>query len=107
MTSISFSIECDYSIHEQLKDDLQPVTDGEIVIVEKRNLDGTSAILEIMQIIASLASAVTPLIALYLDNRNKNKVKKIKFEDIEIENPTAEQWQTIWNDYLSRRNDKK
>lgn len=107
MATITLSIECDHSIHKQLKEDLQQLVKEEIIIVERQNLDGTSAVLEIMKVIISLAGTITPIVALYLDNKEKNKIKKIKFDNIEIENPTTEQWEKIWNEYLSKTSDKK
>lgn len=99
METITFSIESDYSVASQLNEDLKPVSYGEIEVAEKDNFDGSeSTVLQIVQIITSLATAITPLISAYLDKR---KVRKIKFDNIEIENPTQEQWQRVWQTYLS------
>lgn len=100
MALIPLTVECDHSIHQQLKEDLRDVVDGDITIVERKNLDGTSAVLEIAQIIGSLAIAVTPIITFYLNRKDRKKIKRIRFGDIEIENPTKEQWEKVWNEYL-------
>lgn len=53
-----------------------------------------------MQITTSLAAAVLPIVAAQVASK---KVKKIKIGDLEIENPTPEQVERLWNDYLRQR----
>jgi hypothetical protein len=98
MESIVLALECESDAADALAAALSEATQSEVTSAEKNSLDGSPAtVLQIVQIATSLAAAVTPLVAAYIDLR---RVKKIKFGSIEIENPTQEQWERLWNDYL-------
>jgi hypothetical protein len=71
-----------------------------VVQAGKNSLDGSlPTILQIVQIASSVASAVLPVVASYVASR---KVKKIKLDGIEIDNPSDEQLERLWADYLAR-----
>ena len=99
MDKVILSLECDEEASEDLAKALSEVSQSPVTSARKNNLDGSPAtILQIVQIVTSLTAAITPLVAAYVSNK---RVKKIKFGSIEIENPTREQWERLWGDYVS------
>ena len=104
MKTITLAIECDASVSDELTKQLQTVTESEIVSAKKNSLDGSmETVLQVVQVVASLASTVTPLLALYLGQRS---IKKIKLGPVEIENPTQEEWDHAWKKYMEQGNAK-
>ena len=74
----------------------------EVHTATKSSLDGSPEIaLQIIQVALTAIAAIPPAIASLLDRR---RVSKIRLGDIEIENPTREQWETLWQKYLDREN---
>jgi len=100
MNDVTLAVECDSQASVGLSADLQAAANSQVVSAQKKHLDGSPAsTLQIVQVAASMMAAVAPIIAAYISNR---RVKKIKLGSIEIENPTSEQWETLWKQYLSQ-----
>lgn len=101
MDRIEVGIQCQTDVAEELATELEKVTGDQVDQVELNNLDGTAMmVLQVLQVAASLVAAVVPIVTVYI---SANKVKKIKLGSIEIENPTREQWEHLWNEYVSSK----
>ena len=101
----TLAIECEDDVAESVALALGDATQSEVVSARKSNLDGSpETVLQIVQVATSFAAAVVPLISTYLDRK---RIKKIKVGDIEIENPTRDQWEQLWEDHLSSRGQPK
>ncbi|MDT9002232.1 hypothetical protein RQP53_23330 [Paucibacter sp. APW11] len=100
MSDLTLALECDSDASSSLSAALAEATHANVIEAEKNSLDGSlPTILQIVQVASSIAAIVTPIVTSYIASK---KVKKIKFGDIEIENPTQEQWERLWSDYQAR-----
>src|SRR5262245_21054531 len=100
MDNVTLAIECESDAADSLAIAQTEASRGNVTRAEKNSLDGSlPTVLQIMQIVVSLATAVTPIVTGYIASK---KVKKIKFGEIEIENPTREQWERLWTEYVSQ-----
>lgn len=104
MSDIQFMIECVAELEGTISQIVEEGTGHTPSASRRNNLDGSpETVLLIVQTAASAIAALAPLIIPYLQNRN---VKKIRFGDIEIENPTEDQWKTIWQEYRDSTDDR-
>lgn len=102
MNGVTVAIECEADVADRLAAALKSATGKDVIQAQKNNLDGSlPTVLQILQIATTLAATVLPIVASHLASR---KVKKIKIGDVEIENPTPEQLENLWADYLRKRN---
>jgi hypothetical protein len=96
---VELAIQCQSDIADELATDLSKLTGNEVDQAELNNLDGTpTTVLEIVQVAVTLISTLAPIVKSYISSK---KVKKIKFGSIEVENPTAEQWDLLWKEHVS------
>jgi len=101
MNRIELGVQCRTDVAEALATELEKATGDQVDQVELNNLDGTpTMVLQVMQVAVSLVAAVAPIVAAYITS---NKVKKVKLGSIEIENPTREQWEHLWREYVSSK----
>jgi TRAP-type uncharacterized transport system substrate-binding protein len=100
MERIELAIQCHTDIAEELATELSKATRDQVDQAELNNLDGTTTVLQVVQLAVSLVAAVAPIVAAHITS---NKVKKVKLGPIEIENPTHEQWEHLWKEYLSSK----
>lgn len=99
MSHVTLAVECEVDSAKGLATELEQVTKSKVISGTKNSLDGSpETILQIVEVATSLMAAVAPIVAAYIANR---RVKKIKCSDIEIENPTQEQWEQLWEKCLS------
>lgn len=101
MTDVTLAIECEAGVADRLAAALQSATGRDVIQAQRNSLDGSlPTVLQIVQIASSLAATVLPIVAAHVASK---KVKKIKIGDVEIENPTPEQLENLWADYLRKR----
>ena len=98
MDSIELAVLCQTDVADHLATELEKAAGSEVDQVDENNLDGTAVVLQVVQVAVSLISAVAPIVVAYI---NSKKVKKVKLGSIEIENPTREQWEQLWKQYIS------
>lgn len=99
MNTIALNLEFDPAISGEVSAKLKPFAAGDIIVVEADNLDGSATVIQLIQVLSSLATAVTPIVLHYL---NQGKLKKIRVGDVEIENPTPEQWKQLWEQQATK-----
>jgi hypothetical protein len=102
MKEVSLAIETDEQTQLELKARILAATGHEPIAVKKENLDGSLAsFLTILQAVGPILAATVPIIVELLKQR---KVRRIKFNNIEVDNPTREQWEAIWARYEGETN---
>jgi hypothetical protein len=105
MNQLTLALECDSGASSELSIELEAASNNPVISAEKKHLDGSPATtLQIVQIAISTIAAIAPIVAAFIANRS---VKKIKLGAIEIENPTKEQWETLWKQHLAAEQSTK
>jgi hypothetical protein len=96
---IELGVQCQSDAADELASALSGATGAPVEQLELDNLDGSpTLVLEVVKVAASLISVVAPIVTAYIGSK---RVKKIKLGSIEIENPTREQWESVWKQYVS------
>ena len=103
MSNVRFLMEVDGEIADQVVDSLAGETGAHVHAASKRNLDGSPE--TVIQIIDLALSAVNIAVPLVLSWASQDRVRKFRLGDTEIDNPTPEQVEVLWQGYLARRND--
>jgi hypothetical protein len=98
---IRFALECDRDVAEELAASLADGVDAEVSSASKSNLDGSpETVLQIIEVALTAASTVVPLVLAWV---SRDRVRKIRVGDVEIENPSTEQVEALWRQYLADR----
>ena len=98
MESVKLTIEVDKDASANLKTDLEAATKQQVDTLSKKNLGGWETTVAIVQVVSPILTAIMPLLIELIRGK---KVRRIRYGDIEIENPTEEQWQAVWQRYQS------
>jgi hypothetical protein len=100
MNDVSMAIECDSDVADELEAELVSESRASVYRATKSSLDGSpETVLQIIQLAITAGAALPAVLTSLLDRR---KIRKFKLGDIEIENPTPEQCDRLWHDYLQR-----
>jgi hypothetical protein len=103
MDRVSFAIECDGHVADEFAASLSDGTGAVVMSGTKRNLGGASeTVIQIVQVSIAAGGAIVPLITSWVTRGN---VRKIRLGDLEIENPSREQVETLWSQYLTDKRD--
>lgn len=98
MDQIRFVLECDQEVADEVAAALTREAHAQVSSASKRNLDGSAeTIMQIIQVASSFGGLILPLLLPWL---KRDSVRKIRFGELEIENPTPEQVETLWQRYL-------
>ena len=99
MSRLAFALECDKDVADDIAASFRSGFDAKVSSATKRNLDGAAeTVIQLVELAFTAGSTVLPLILPWV---RRNKVRKIRLGDLEIENPTPEQVETLWRQYLS------
>jgi hypothetical protein len=94
MEEVTFVLEADEKTSARLKQSFEERTKTDVVSAKRTNLDGAAAtFVTILQASSPIISAVIPLV---IEILKQKKVSRIKLNDVEIENPTEEQLNRVW-----------
>jgi hypothetical protein len=94
---LQLALEVDRNIADDIAGSFMQVG-AEVTSASKRNLDGTlETVIQLVDIAVTAGAAVVPLILPWTTRKN---IRKIRVGDIEIENPSEEQVEELWERYL-------
>lgn len=97
MKDVTLVLEADEDKSGEIKAKLEAASNTEAMTAKRESLDGTlSTVLTILQVASPIMSVIAPVVVEIIRGR---KVKRIKFNDIEIDNPTEQQWTVIWQKF--------
>ena len=100
MEQVTVAIECDRDVADELAGVLTSTTGAAVHSATKSSLDGSlETVLQLVQLTLTAAAVVPAAVASLLD---RGKIRKIRLGDLEIENPTAEQCERLWQEYVGR-----
>ena len=81
-------VSCSKDVAERISREIQTTSAGQSSMTARKNLDGDTAA---WIVVASLSTQALPHVLSFIkDILGKDKVKKLKFRDWEVENPTPE-----------------
>lgn len=98
MDNVTLVIEADDETSAILRTGLKEITQQDVVTARKEGLDGVQTTITLIQIISPVLTALAPIL---MEQIRQKKVKRIRYKDIEVDNPTEEQWKAIWESYQS------
>jgi hypothetical protein len=94
---LQLALEVDRDIADDIGGSLRQAG-ADVTSASKRNLDGAlETVIQLVDIATTAGAAVVPLLLPWI---TRKKVRKIRVGDIEIENPTEEQVELLWERYL-------
>lgn len=94
---MQLAFEVDKDVADDIEESLR-LAGAEVTSASKRNLDGAlETVIQLVDIATTAGAAVVPLLLPWI---TRKKVKKIRVGDIEIENPTEEQVEQLWERYM-------
>ncbi len=94
---MQLAFEVDKDVADDIEGSLR-LAGAEVTSASKRNLDGAlETVIQLVDIATTAGAAVVPLLLPWIARK---KVKKIRVGDIEIENPTEEQVEQLWERYM-------
>lgn len=93
MEDVTLVLESDEATSDHLKRHFEELTKSDVISGRRKNLDGSLATFAtILQASSPIIAAVIPLV---IEVLKQKKVRRIKLNDIEIENPTEEQLKAV------------
>jgi len=99
MQEVLLTVESDEATSNQLREEMAKITGQEAQVQKRENLGGMFAdFITILQAVSPIVAAVVPLV---IDQARQKKVRRIRFGEFEVENPTDEQVRTLWERYLA------
>lgn len=97
MDRMQLALEVDKDIADDIEGSLRQAG-AEVASASKRNLDGAlETVIQLVEIATTTGATIVPLLLSWI---TRKKVRKIRIGDIEIENPTEEQVEQLWERYL-------
>ena len=105
MVGTRFLLESDADTASDISKALRNEAGAEVHESAKRSLDGSpETVLQVVELGLQALSTALPLVLLWV---GRGKVRKIRLGDIEIDDPTPDEVDVLWQDYLDRRGDAK
>jgi hypothetical protein len=105
MQEIELAVETDEATSIRLREDMAKVTNEEIFIQKREGLGGIVAdFITMLQAAAPIVAAVMPFV---IERARQKKVRRLRFGDFEIENPTDEQVRALWERFQTADPDRK
>ena len=99
MQAVVLAIETDELTSNQLREDIAKVTGEEVLVQRREGLGGMFAdFITVLQAASPIVAAALPLI---IERARQKKVRRVRFGDFEVENPTDEQVRTLWKRFLA------
>jgi hypothetical protein len=104
MQDVVLAVETDEATSIELREDLAKVTDAEILVQKREGLGGMVAdFITVLQAALPIVAITLPFVI----ERARQKVRRVRFNDFEIENPTDEQVRAIWDRFLAANPERK
>src|SRR5947209_2747840 len=105
MQEIVLVVDTDEATSIQLREDLAKITDEEIIVQKREGLSGIVAdFITVLQATAPIVAAAMPFL---IEWARQKKVKRLRFGDFEIENPTDEQVRAVWERFQAANPERK
>jgi len=105
MQTVLLAVESDEATSSQLRKDLAALTDEEIVVQKREGLGGMVAdFIMVLQATAPIVAAMVPFI---IERARQKKVRRVRFGDFEIDNPSDEQVRALWERFLAANTERK
>jgi hypothetical protein len=105
MPSVVLTIETDEVTSNQLREDMAKVTREEILVQKREGLGGMFAdFITILQATSPIVVAVLPLV---IERARLKKVRRVRLDNFEVENPSDEQVRTLWERFIAANPERK
>jgi hypothetical protein len=105
MQDVVLAVETDEATSIELREDLAKVTDAEILVQKREGLGGMVAdFITVLQAALPIVAITLPFV---IERARQKKVRGVRFNDFEIENPTDEQVRAIWDRFLAANPERK
>lgn len=104
MRLVEVMLETDEATSNQFRADLSTITREEVLVQKRENLNGMVDFIAILQAASPIVVAALPLI---MERVRQKKVRRLRFGDFEVENPSEDQVRILWERYLAANPDRK
>jgi hypothetical protein len=101
---VEVMLETDEATSNQFRADLSTITREEVLVQKRENLNGMVDFIAILQAASPIVVAALPLI---MERVRQKKVRRLRFGDFEVENPSEDQVRILWERYLAANPDRK